>query len=76
MQPLKFAIFGTGFWARFQLAGWREVGGAECVAVYNRTPAKAEAFAHEFGIPAVYDDPETLLDRESLDFLDVITDVY
>jgi predicted dehydrogenase len=75
MQPLKFAIFGTGFWARFQLAGWREVGGTECVAVYNRTAAKAEAFAREFGIPAVYDDPGMLLGKESLDFLDVITDV-
>jgi predicted dehydrogenase len=52
MQPLRFAIFGTGFWARFQLAGWREVGGTECVTVYNRTVAKAEAFAREFDIPA------------------------
>ena len=35
--------------------------GAECVALYNRTPAKGEAFAREFGIPKVYDDPEELL---------------
>ena len=25
--PLRFAIFGAGFWARVQLAAWREVGG-------------------------------------------------
>ncbi|MFN2286294.1 MAG: Gfo/Idh/MocA family protein, partial [Anaerolineae bacterium] len=75
MHPLKFAIFGTGFWARFQLAGWREIGGTECVAVYNRTVAKAEAFAREFGIPAVYGDPEVLLTNENLDFVDIITDV-
>ena len=36
-MPLRFAVFGTGFWARFQLAAWREVGGVECVALYNRT---------------------------------------
>ena len=73
--PLRFAIFGTGFWARFQLAAWRELPGAECVALYNRTRAKAEALAREFGVPAVYDDPETLLDAESPDFIDIITDV-
>jgi D-apiose dehydrogenase len=74
-DPLRFAIFGTGFWSRFQLAAWRELPGAECVAVYNRTRAKAEALARDFGVPAVYDDPEELLRRERLDFVDVITDV-
>ena len=75
MPPLRFAIFGTGFWARFQLAAWQELAGAECVALYNRTPAKATALAGEFGVPAVYGDPEELLDREQLDFVDIITDV-
>lgn len=75
MKPLLFAIFGTGFWARFQLAAWRELAGVECVALYNRTRAKAEALAGEFGMPAVYDDAEELLRRERLDFIDIITDV-
>jgi predicted dehydrogenase len=75
MAPLRFAIFGTGFWARFQLAAWRELGGVECVALYNRTRAKAEALAREFGVARVYDDPHALLDQEQLDFVDIITDV-
>jgi predicted dehydrogenase len=75
MKPLKFAIFGTGFWSQFQLAGWHEVGGVECVAVYNRTVSKAESLAADFGIPKVYADPEALLDQEEIDFLDIITDV-
>jgi predicted dehydrogenase len=75
MEKLRFAIFGTGFWARFQLAGWRELDGLECVALYNRTRARAEALGQEFGITAVYDSPEALLDRERLDFVDIITDV-
>jgi predicted dehydrogenase len=49
------------------------VKGAECVAIYNRTVSKAEKVAKAFGIRAVYGDPEELLDREKLDFLDVIT---
>ena len=74
-KTLRFAIFGTGFWSRFQLAAWHELQGIECVAVYNRTRAKAEALARDFNIPAVYDDPEKLLAQEQLDFIDIITDV-
>lgn len=75
MKALRFAILGTGFWARYQLAAWRVVPGAQCVALYNRTHAKAEALAREFGVPAVYDDAEQLLQREQPDFVDIITDV-
>jgi len=74
-SALRFAIAGTGFWSRFQLAAWRELRGAECVALYNRTRGKAEALAREFGIRAVYDDVGEMLRREELDFLDIITDV-
>src|SRR5215212_9612702 len=75
MAPLRFAIFGTGFWARFQLAAWRELEGVECVALYNRTRAKADVLAREFGVARVYDDPVALLDQEQLDFIDIISDV-
>jgi D-apiose dehydrogenase len=75
MKELRFAIFGAGFWSHYQLAGWRELQGARCVAVYNRTRARAEALAQKFGIPAVYDDPEELFRREKPDFVDIITEV-
>lgn len=74
-KSLKFAIFGTGFWSRFQLGGWQELEGAECVALYNRTRSRAEELARRFGIPRTYDDPETLMQEEELDFIDIITDV-
>ena len=72
---LRFAVFGAGFWTPYQLAGWREVGGVECVAIYNRTESKAEAVARQFGIPAVYDDAERLLAEVRPDFVDNITEV-
>lgn len=75
MTKLKFAMLGTGFWSRYQLAGWNEAGGVECVALYNRTRSRAEAMAGEFGVPAVYDDVKTLLDTEKLDFVDICTNV-
>ena len=71
---LRFAVFGAGFWAPFQLAGWNELGGVKCVAIYNRSISKAESLAKTFGVPAVYSSPEELLDRERPDFLDIITD--
>jgi len=73
MGALRFAAVGAGFWARPQLAAWREVAGATCVAICNRTVRKAEALASEFGIPKVYADPLELLRREELDFVDIIT---
>ena len=33
------------------------------VAIYNRTPEKAEAVARQFGIPAVFDDPDACCAR-------------
>lgn len=75
MSDLRFAVLGCGFWSRFQIAAWREVGGARLIALYNRTRAKAEALAREFEVPAVYDDAETLFHHEKLDFVDIITDV-
>src|SRR5262245_26944889 len=75
MANLRFAIFGAGFWAQYQLAAWQELKGAQCVAIYNRTRARAKALARRFGVPAVYDDPEELLAREKLDFIDIITAV-
>src|SRR5262245_44341779 len=74
-KPLRFAVFGAGFWTRYQLAAWREVGGAECVAIYNRTRAKAEALARDFGIPSVHAHAETLLRKVHPDFVDNITEV-
>ena len=74
MKQLRFAMFGAGFWARYQVAAWQEVPGAECVAIYNRTRDKAEKLAREFGVRSVYDDPDELLANESVDFIDIVTD--
>jgi predicted dehydrogenase len=76
MTELRFAVLGTGFWSRFQIAAWGELPGARCVAVYNRTKSKAEVAAARFGIPAVYDDATALFRNERVDFVDIVTDVH
>ena len=75
MSNLKFAIIGTGFWARYQLAAWGEVPGAQCVALCDKCPSKAKKLADEFDIERVYDDAEKLLREVKPDFVDIITDV-
>ncbi|MBI1877787.1 MAG: Gfo/Idh/MocA family oxidoreductase [Chloroflexi bacterium] len=75
MADLKFAVFGTGFWSHYQIPAWFEVGGVQLVAAYNRTVSKAEQVAQKFNVPRVYGDPEELLQKEKLDFIDIITEV-
>jgi D-apiose dehydrogenase len=74
-RPMRIAFFGAGFWAPFQIAGWKELEGAEIVGIYNRTRGKAEQLAKRFGIPAVADDPHSLIAAARPDVVDVITDV-
>lgn len=73
MKRLGFAVFGAGFWARFQLGGWHELEGVECCALFNRTRSKAQQLAREFGVPSVYDDAKELLNRERPDFVHIVT---
>ncbi|WP_276370673.1 Gfo/Idh/MocA family oxidoreductase [Chryseolinea sp. H1M3-3] len=74
-RNLRFAVIGTGFWANYQIPAWMELEGVELVALYNRTKPKAEALAHKFKVPRVYEYIEDLLKNEKLDFVDIITDV-
>ncbi len=73
MKKLRFALLGAGFWARYQLAGWRETEGVECVAICDPLRPKAEALAAHYNISTVYEDVHTLLANEQVDFLDVCT---
>jgi predicted dehydrogenase len=72
---LKYAVFGCGFWAKFQIGAWSEIEGIELVALYNRTLVKAQKLAGMFHVPRVYDNAEELLRNEKLDFVEIITDV-
>jgi predicted dehydrogenase len=74
LKELKFGVLGCGFWSKYQISAWRELGGVELVAIYNRTRSKADDFAKEFGVPKIYDTPEELIADPDIDFVDVITD--
>ncbi len=74
--PARFAFFGAGWFGRLQLAAWHEIPGVRCAALYNRTRSRGEELAARFGIDRVYDDPEKLLEREQVDFIDVATNPF
>lgn len=75
MKRLRFALFGAGFWARYQLAAWQELDGVECVAICDPTGEKATTLAQLYGVPAVYEEAEALFEQETIDFVDVVTPV-
>jgi D-apiose dehydrogenase len=75
MKKLRGAVIGTGFWANYQIPAWLELEGVEIVALYNRTKSKAAILGEKFNIQGVYDNIDELLEKETLDFVDIITDV-
>jgi len=76
MSPLRFAMIGAGFWARYQLAAWQELSDAKCVAIYDRDRTKALELADQFGVAEVPLDENGLLQLLGVDFVDIVTDVH
>ena len=52
---MKIAVIGSGFWARYRVAGWQVLPGVRIAGLYNRTRPKADALTREFRVPAVYE---------------------
>lgn len=73
--PLRGLFCGAGHFASIQLDAWRAVPGARIVALYNRTLERARGLQREFGIAAISDNYEALLDSVRPDFVDICTAV-
>ena len=69
---LRWAVIGCGVIAR-QMAQSLALAGRALVAVQNRTRAKAEAFAQEFGVAHVFDTPEELYASPEVDVIYITT---
>ena len=74
MRSFRGALIGCGFFARNHMHGWADAEGAEIVAVCDLDPAKAEAFARDFGAEA-HTDAAAMLAAVEPDFVDVATTV-
>lgn len=71
-RPLRFAVIGTGFFARNHLHAWAQMPEVELVAVCDVDPDRVHAAAAAFGGRAYLDAAE-LLAAEELDFVDIAT---
>jgi len=77
MNRTKIAILGCGFIAEIHVTSLRRfVPDAEVVAVYSHRRGRAKRFADENGIPAYYDDLDTLLKEVECDIVDVCLPNY
>ncbi|MEO5765152.1 MAG: Gfo/Idh/MocA family oxidoreductase [Casimicrobiaceae bacterium] len=73
MSGLRVLGVGAGYFSQFQYQGWRNIEGAECLAIVNRDQAKARALANQYGVPAVYGDLDAAIDAMRPDLVDLIT---
>lgn len=75
MTELKGALIGCGFFAVNQMHAWRDVEGAEIVAICDRDPARLKAVGDQFGIERRYSDAAELFAAGGFDFVDIATTV-
>lgn len=72
-DALRVGVVGAGFWARFQVAAWREVPGAQVVALADTDPRRTGDLAAEHGIAGRYASVDEMLAAAEPDVVDVIT---
>jgi D-apiose dehydrogenase len=72
-DTLKGALIGCGFFAINQLHAWRDVVGAEIVALCDRDANRLATVAAQFPGTTTYTDAEALFANERLDFVDIAT---
>jgi D-apiose dehydrogenase len=67
----RIAMVGAGYFAQFQVEGWRDVG-APVVALCDQDAARAQALAARFDVAHCYTDAMAMLDQERPTLLDVV----
>jgi len=73
MKPLRGVCIGTGYFSTFHYDAWQRIPEVEITAIGSLDPEQAEPLMAKFGIPRHYTDYREMLERESPDFVDVIT---
>jgi predicted dehydrogenase len=66
----RVVMIGAGYWAQFQVEGWRDAG-APLAALCNRHLQAAEALAQRYGVPRCHSDVAQMLDAEQPTLVDV-----
>jgi D-apiose dehydrogenase len=67
----RIVMVGAGYWAQFQVEGWRDAG-APLAAICNRHLDAAQALAQRYGVPRCYTDIGRMLEAEKPTLVDVV----
>ncbi len=71
---VRVGVLGAGAWAKFaHIPGYKRDPRCELVAIADPMIERAQDFAAEFGIPAVYKSHEELIARKDIHLVDVCT---
>ena len=71
---VRVGVLGAGAWAKFaHIPGYLRDPRCELVAIADPVIERAQEFAAEFGIPAVYGSHAELIARDDIDLVDVCT---
>jgi predicted dehydrogenase len=74
-ENIRIGIIGAGFARTTQIPGFKNCEGARLTAIASAHRENAEAVAREFDIPHVESDWRTLVTREDVDLVSVVTPV-
>jgi predicted dehydrogenase len=74
-DKLRIGFAGAGAISQYHLTGWSEMPDAQVVAICDIDEAKARVKAQAFDISNVYTDFRTMIEREKLDAVDIVTPV-
>src|SRR5687767_2829778 len=73
-DKLRVAVFGAGRWAGMaHVPGWVRDPRCEVVVVCDPAPDRARDLAAQFNIPEHTQDWQTVMSREDIDVIDVVT---
>lgn len=74
-MALRGILIGCGFFARNHMAAWGNIPGVEVIGVCDRDPARAKAYARDFGISHWGSEAAAMLAQHCPDFVDIATTV-
>ena len=72
-EHVNVALIGCGFFARNHLHAWRDIPGAELVALCDSDPERLGAAARDFGVARTHTDARDLFAQGGFDVVDIAT---
>ena len=72
-DPLRVAVAGAGYFARYHYEAWGRIEEAKLVALAEPDGARAGEMARDFAVPRTFETLEALLAEVELELLDIAT---